>query len=230
MALLTTPDGIATPASGQNYALVTDLAATAGTVQTALTQKANYGVGTTAERTAALGKFPNGAKWYDTTLSAEYRRVAGSWAIVVSGIPTYDWADAAARTAQTGMLDGYRGYQRDTAVLYRRVSGAWVIWGITGSSITLDAGVTAAVNSVEREGKVVTLSVTATRAAGWSTNVLVGTLPVNLRPAGIIYVSGVSFGTGTFIAASIASTGAVNLISPSAGHTVAAVSVSFVVA
>ena len=128
MALVTTPDAIPTPAASDNFALVTDLLATADRIQAVLTTKANYGAGTTTGRTAALSRFPDGAKWYDTTLSAEYRRVAGAWAVVVSGIPTYDWANAAARTAQTGMLGGYRGYQRDTGVTYRYDGAAWKAW------------------------------------------------------------------------------------------------------
>lgn len=36
------------------------------------------------------------------------------------------WANAAARTAQTGMVNGDSGYQLDTASTYTRVSGAWV--------------------------------------------------------------------------------------------------------
>lgn len=131
MAILTTPDSIPTPASGQNYALTTDLAATADGVQAVITTKANYGVGTTTERTAALSRFPDGAKWYDTTLSAEYRRVAGAW-VAVPAAPedayNYRWANAAARTAQAGMAAGDKGYQTDTAIVYRYSGSAWKEW------------------------------------------------------------------------------------------------------
>lgn len=76
---LTTPDNIWTPNAGEQYALTTDLATTASSIQSALTQKANYGVGTTAEMNAAVSRYPNGAMWYNTTNSTEYRRVGGVW-------------------------------------------------------------------------------------------------------------------------------------------------------
>ncbi len=134
MAILTTPDSIPTPASGQNYALTTDLAATADGVQAVLTTKANYGVGTTTERTAALSRFPDGSMWYDTTLSAEYRRVSGAW-VAVPAAPedayNYRWANAAARTAQAGMAAGDKGYQTDTLVEYLYSGSAWVANPVT---------------------------------------------------------------------------------------------------
>jgi len=133
MAILTTPDNLATPSSGQNYGLVTDLAAFADSAQSALMVKANYGVGTTTERNAALSKFPDGARWYDTTLSADYRRVAGAWVALAdltqyTGTKYYRWVNAAARTAQTGMVAGDKGYQIDTAVTYRYNGSAWKAW------------------------------------------------------------------------------------------------------
>ncbi len=70
------------PDASDNYALTTDMAAGADSVETALQQAANYGIGTTAQRTAALSLFPDGAMWYDVTLSAEYRRVAGAWVVI----------------------------------------------------------------------------------------------------------------------------------------------------
>lgn len=76
---VTNPDNIWTPDSGDNYALTTDLAATADTVQDALTEKAQYGAGTTAQRTAALSRFRDGAIWYDTDTNSEWRRVSGAW-------------------------------------------------------------------------------------------------------------------------------------------------------
>lgn len=43
-------------------------------------------------------------------------------------IQTFRWANAAARTAQTGMVAGDVGYQIDTNVLYRRGASAWIAW------------------------------------------------------------------------------------------------------
>ena len=39
----------------------------------------------------------------------------------------YLWANAAARTAQTGMIAGERGYQTDTGITYRRDTSAWIV-------------------------------------------------------------------------------------------------------
>lgn len=84
--MATTPRGIETPDLGTAYNPPVDLAVMADSIDTIVsgledvnTERSNYGVGTTSERTAALASFPNGAKWYDTTLSAEYRKVAGAW-------------------------------------------------------------------------------------------------------------------------------------------------------
>ena len=79
MAITTSPDNIPSPTSGDPYNYVVDMAALADGTQDALTQKANMGVGTSTQRTAALGKFPDGALWYDTTTSSEWRRVGGAW-------------------------------------------------------------------------------------------------------------------------------------------------------
>lgn len=116
-----------TPDSTDAYSLTTHMATSATSVDTALQQAANYGVGTTAQRTAALSLLPDGAEWYDTTLSAEYRRVSGAW-VVVPAADTYNyrWANAAARTAQTGMIAGHKGYQTDTAVEYKYVGTTWI--------------------------------------------------------------------------------------------------------
>lgn len=96
--MLTSPDNIPTPDPANNYNLTQDLAALADGVQSALTKRANYAVGTTTERNAALTLVPNGAKWYDTTLSSEHRKVAGAWKIWAS-----DWvATTPAVTASTG--------------------------------------------------------------------------------------------------------------------------------
>lgn len=84
--MATTTRGIETPDLGTAYNPPVDLAHMADTIDTIVsgledvnTERSNYGVGTTSERTAALASFPDGALWYDTTLSAEYRKVAGAW-------------------------------------------------------------------------------------------------------------------------------------------------------
>lgn len=62
----TTPDNIWTPDSQDDYALTADLAATAVSVQNALTRRANSYTGTTAQRTAFTAAAPEGALWSDT--------------------------------------------------------------------------------------------------------------------------------------------------------------------
>ena len=125
--MATTTRGIETPDLGTAYNPPVDLAHMADTIEAMAQKAANYGVGTTSERTAALADFSDGAKWYDTTLSAEYRRVAGAW-VVVPAADTYNyrWANAAARAAQTGMAAGDKGFQTDTAVEYKYVGTTWV--------------------------------------------------------------------------------------------------------
>lgn len=83
----TTPDGITTPDSGTDYDLTVDLGIMADTVQDALTRRANYGLGTTTQMNAALSQFSNGAVWYNTTTSSEWRRVSGAWVNQASSHP-----------------------------------------------------------------------------------------------------------------------------------------------
>lgn len=126
--MATTTRGIVTPDLGTAYNPPVDLAHMADTIEAMAQKAANYGVGTTSERTAALASFPAGALWYDTTLSAEYRKVAGTWVAnaPVSDAYNYRWADAAARAAQTGMVAGDVGYQTDTSVEYKYNGTNWI--------------------------------------------------------------------------------------------------------
>lgn len=43
-------------------------------------------------------------------------------------IPDYYWADAAARTAQTGMANGDEGFQADTGMTYKYNGSTWKAW------------------------------------------------------------------------------------------------------
>lgn len=76
---VTSPDDLWTPDSGDDYALTTDLAAGMDSVQDAFKVRANYYVGTTAQRTAAVSDAEEGAMWYDVDLSTEYRLDTGAW-------------------------------------------------------------------------------------------------------------------------------------------------------
>ena len=63
---LTSPDNIWTQDSADGYDLVIDAAATAASVQAALTARANSYTGTTAQRTAFTATAPEGTLWSDT--------------------------------------------------------------------------------------------------------------------------------------------------------------------
>lgn len=76
----TSPDDIWTPDAGDDYALTTDLAAMADTIQDALTAiRASSGTrkGTTTQRNAATAT--NGDYWADTTDNFLYRHNGTSW-------------------------------------------------------------------------------------------------------------------------------------------------------
>ena len=62
----TSPDNIWTQDSADGYDLVIDAAATAASVQAALTARANSYKGTTAQRTAFTATAPEGTTWADT--------------------------------------------------------------------------------------------------------------------------------------------------------------------
>lgn len=79
---ITSPDNIWTPDSGDDYALTVDLAATADTVQAALTSiRADNGIrkGTTTQRNAATAV--SGDYWSDTTDGLLYKRSGTTWFI-----------------------------------------------------------------------------------------------------------------------------------------------------
>lgn len=83
----TTPDDIWTPDAGDNYALTTDLAATANTIQDALTSiRTTNGSrkGTTTERNSATAV--NGDYWSDTTTGFLYRYNGTKWLIAAGQV------------------------------------------------------------------------------------------------------------------------------------------------
>lgn len=86
---LTSPDNIWTPDGSDNYSLVTDLAATASSVQNALTRRANSYTGTTTERTAFTADAPEGTLWSDTNgEKILWIKQGASWQGVWSGANT----------------------------------------------------------------------------------------------------------------------------------------------
>lgn len=62
----TSPDNIWTPDSGDNYDYVIDSAATAASIQTTLTKRANSYIGTSEDRIAFTADAPVGSTWADT--------------------------------------------------------------------------------------------------------------------------------------------------------------------
>ena len=136
MAITTSPDNIPSPTSGDPYNYVVDMAAMADRTQEIFTQKANMGVGTSTQRTAALSKFPDGALWYDTTTSSEWRRVAGAWVNQDAGWNAYTttWgAQVTAPSLGNGILDA-RYTQRGKTVTFS-------IELTTGSTTTYGTGI-----------------------------------------------------------------------------------------
>ena len=180
---LTSPSNLFSPDAGDGYALVTDLAAMQDSVQEALVIQANYGAGTTTARNANLATFPDGAKWYDTTLSAEYLRVAGAWVVNNSGGPyNYVWANAAARTAQAGMIAGQKGYQTDTAATYNYTGGAWVIYDTGWVDLTPAIGSGTLRYRAEGGWVTVEIDIDATFSTGVASLSASGAIPSALRP------------------------------------------------
>lgn len=192
---LTSPDNIFSPDAGEEYALTTDLAAMADSVQVALD-------GIHAD-ISSLGP---------------------------SGVLSYRWAAPAERDAQTGMRAGDYGYLVSNGWYYVYTGSAWGVssTGVSPTSLTLDAGVTASQNLVVKEGRAVTVTVTATRAAGWPSDSEVGTLPSGFRPSATVYGGALTFGTGSVVGSQITSAGVVSLVGPPSGHTVAGLTITFV--
>lgn len=85
----TSPDGIVSPDSDQPVDWVGDWAATASSVQTALTNRATSS-GTSAQRTSATG-VREGTLWFDTTTQSLWLYSSGQW---VSAGPRMSYTDS----------------------------------------------------------------------------------------------------------------------------------------
>ena len=120
--MLTTPDNIWTPDQGDDFALTTDLAATAESIQLALNRRANAYTGTTSQRVAAQD-LPVGSTWTDTDGSF------GTWVMRESG-----WGPApgsiitvASRAEADAVVDGLKtgGIDLSTFPLYVLRRDTW---------------------------------------------------------------------------------------------------------
>jgi hypothetical protein len=90
---VTTPDNIVTPDDGDDYALVQDLGALADSVQEAITDWKNYGIGTDAERLALTGSsnppLKDGLLWYSTNTDTLWVYEGSTWKILSSSWRSY---------------------------------------------------------------------------------------------------------------------------------------------
>lgn len=121
----TSPDGIFSPDSDQPVDWVGDWAATASSVQTALSNRA-VKTGTTAQRNSATG-VQEGTLWYDTTTGVIYRYTSGSW-IAVTLSNTTDTLDAS-----SAITSGFSG----SITMYRRGGFATMYANISATSGSL---------------------------------------------------------------------------------------------
>jgi hypothetical protein len=100
---------------------------------------------------------------------------------------SYRWANAAARTAQTGMRNGDRGFQIDTAQWYERIASAWVLdFQIYSTPFSMAAGFTAINQEAIREGRSVTATITVNKSSNFGNVDIVGTIIPELRPRSIV--------------------------------------------
>jgi len=104
---VTTPDNIVTPDDGDDYALVQDLGALADSVQEAITDWKNYGIGTNADRLALTGSsnppLKDGLLWYATDTDIYWRYDGSAWDVVIQPWTTYT---PTATNASGGTLNG----------------------------------------------------------------------------------------------------------------------------
>lgn len=110
----TSPDNIWTPDAGDDYALTTDLAATADTIQDALNGFTGR-KGTTTQMNAFAAT--NGDTWQNTTNGQPYRRIGGVWVSQDTG-----WISV------TSFQNSFSA-STDSPVAYRRIGGVTYLRG-----------------------------------------------------------------------------------------------------
>lgn len=197
--MLTTPDNIWTPDQGDDFALTTDLAATAESIQLALNRRANAYTGTTSQRVAAQD-LPVGSTWTDTDGSF------GTWVMRGSGwgpapgsiitVASRAEADAVVDGLKTGGIDLSTHplfvLRRDTWQTEMHNGTAWVpVGGPDGAGkskkATLQSGWTGNVHYSQSNG-MCTVSFGVTRTGGtfslaaWGAAYIASGLPKNIQP------------------------------------------------
>ena len=142
---VTTPDNIVTPDDGDDYALVQDLGAMADSVQEAITDWKNYGIGTDADRLALTGSsnppLKDGLRWYSTDTGVVYLYAGSTWVPVGSEEQSFTPVFTGI-TLGNGTRGGSYWYVGADLVFFR----AWVKFGSTSAvtgSVSLDLPVTA---------------------------------------------------------------------------------------
>src|SRR5690606_4537248 len=93
--------------------------------------------------------------------NTEYRMESGSWSSLGESptIKYFRWADATERAAQTGMVEGDRGYQEDTGFDYYYDGSNWLV-NLPGLNLVTPSSVVGSGASVSGRGVVVLSSVT----------------------------------------------------------------------
>ena len=173
----TSPDNIWTQDSADNYDLVIDAAATAASVQAALTARANSYTGTTTQREAFTATAPEGTLWSDTNGDKIlWIKQGASWQRVW---PTDDtgWVNVPLRSGISSQ--GLTPFQvrRIGSVVYPR-------WGFSGTGISASSSIDVAdIPAGFRPPLTTYLAVAGHSAASMAMGSIGNTGVVNLRTA-----------------------------------------------
>lgn len=125
----TSPDGIRYPGLSDTTGIVPSLATLAEDVQDTFESRANYFRGDSTEMAAREATALEGAAFFNTDDSTQYRLTGGVWVaetVVVNDAYNYRVADATELGALTGMVAGDRAYQADTRRTWEYTGSIWV--------------------------------------------------------------------------------------------------------
>ena len=126
--MATTGNGVWTPDASSNYNLVTDLAAMAASIDTALVKSANAYKGTAAQREAFTAA-PDGTLWSDTNGTRRlWMRQAGAWVVANSPTDT-GWVPITLNAPYTQQGQLPMSVRRIGDVVYPR-------WGVSNTGLT----------------------------------------------------------------------------------------------
>lgn len=182
---LTSNWNIWTPDDADNYDFIVDSAATAQTVDDALSDvalSANAFKGTVAERTAFTSTAVDGMLWQDTDdIKMIWRKDGAAWVPAV-----WRWSGTTAQMNSFGANapDGFEWFSTTDNVEYIRLGGAW--FGGVGNITTLGTGVAVTYLDLRRIApKFAQLTLNVNRPTGGFGNTShVLTLPSGFLPVG----------------------------------------------